>query len=125
VWTTADRGRSWVKHVVTTAASGESLIKPGLGYAPNGTLGAVWRTVHADGTYDVTAAVSGDGGSHWGASTTLTKGPAPAPTTSQSLPGDDCSCNVGMTNTTLYTVWGDARTGNREMWFAAFRYAAP
>src|SRR5206468_4252702 len=46
VWTTTDRGRTWVKHVVTNASSGDTLIKPGLNFAPNGTLGAVWRTQH-------------------------------------------------------------------------------
>jgi hypothetical protein len=123
VWTTSDRGRTWARHVVANAANGNTFIKPGLGYAPNGTLGAVWRTQHANGSFDMTATTSTTRGATWSKLVTLTNGPAPAQSLSGNLPGDDCSCNIGMTNSTLYTAWGDARTGNRELWFAAYHYA--
>jgi hypothetical protein len=124
VWTTTDSGATWARRDVADAASGDTFIKPGLGYAPtNGALGAVWRTQHANGSYDVSAVVSKDGGTDWSQLVSLTDGPAPAPSgVSGSLPGDDCSCNIGITDTTLPSVWGDARSGNRELWFAAFDY---
>jgi hypothetical protein len=125
VWTTTDSGTRWTRHDVADAATSDTFInKPGLGYAPtNGALGAVWRTVHANGSYDVSAVVSKDGGTKWSQVVALTDRPAPAPVPpAGSLPGDDCSCNIGITDTALSSVWGDARTGNRELWFAAFDY---
>jgi hypothetical protein len=119
-WRTEDGGATWVHDVVATAADGHTFNKAGFGFAPDGTLAAVWRDQGADGSYDVWAAVSDDGGSTW-RPRKLTATPAPGSTTP--TPGDDCSCNIGVTNTSVYTVWGDARGGNRELWFGAWRFA--
>jgi hypothetical protein len=37
--------------------------------------------------------------------------------------GDDCSCDLVLDDHALYTSWADGRTGQRQVWFARYRYA--
>lgn len=127
VWLTNDGGKSWSGPTQTvTPAAGTTLIKPaiqfstGSGAQPaNGAVGMVWRTVYADTSYDVSAAISTDGGTHWKSPVKLTaKGAAPA----WNQMSDDCACNIAVTDHSLLSVWGDGRTGSRQLWYARYYY---
>jgi hypothetical protein len=128
VWLTNDGGKTWTgpSKTITPPATGVTLIKPaiqfstGSGTQPsNGAVGIVWRTVYADTSYDVSAVVSPDGGTKWKDPVKLTvKGAAP-PWNQMS---DDCACNIAMTNHSLLSVWGDGRTGSRQLWLARYYY---
>jgi hypothetical protein len=115
IWVTEDSGDHWTRTNVLTAPTGDTQAKWWLAYSPAGALGAVWRTVHSDGSYDVSAVVSTDSGFTFGRVVPLTSKQSPA-----SGIGDDCACNVHLDGRTLSTAWGDSRTGHREAWFARF-----
>ena len=124
VWITTDAGAAnWTKTNVFTAESGDSFSRPWIAFGPTGALGVVWRSHNTDGSYDVDAVVSQDGGSIFDAPVRLTaaRGPAPA----GSLGADDCACNLHLTDTTISTTWGDWTTGRRELWFGSFDYMTP
>ena len=123
VWITTDSGATtWVRALTVDAPGGATVVKPWIAYGPNGALGVVWRSLHSDKSYDVSAAVSTDGGLTFGSPVELTPAPAPAPASPQGEPGDDCACNLSLNGAYLYTTWGDARTGNLQIWFARYRY---
>jgi hypothetical protein len=121
IWMTRDSGRTWTRAFTVTARAGGTVTKPWVAFGRNGALGVVWRTVHADDTYDVYAAVSTDGGRSFGGTVRLTRSPAP-PDIMPGAPGDDCACNLSIDGTYLYTTWGDSRTGQRQVWFARYPY---
>ena len=128
VWITTDAGRTaahWTQAKVFTAASGDTFAHPWIAYSPNGALGVRWRSRHSDGSFDVDAAVSRNGGTTWGNPVRLTGARGPSPSSGPALPGDDCACNLHLTNTRLLTTWGDTTTGNRELWFGSFDYTTP
>jgi hypothetical protein len=121
LWLTQDSGRSWQRTLTMSAAAGESVSKPWVAFGRNGDLGTVWRVEHANGSYDVYADVSTDGGRTFAPAVKLTDRPAP-PDVMPGAPGDDCACNLTVDGTHLYTTWGDSRTGQRQVWFARYRY---
>jgi hypothetical protein len=126
VWVTTDAGRTaanWTVTPVFTRASGDSFQHTWIAFSPTGALGVRWRSVHSDSSFDVDAVVSRDGGTTFGAPVRLTTaGPAPAGFAGI---GDDCACNLHLTDTHLLTTWGDGRTGKRETWFGSFDYTTP
>jgi len=127
VWITTDAGRTaanWTQAKVFTPASGDSFAHPWIAFSPTGALGVRWRSRHANGSFDVDAIVSRDGGTTFDAPVRLTV-LGPSPDSGPALPGDDCACNLHLTETTLLTTWGDTRTGNRELWFGSFDYTTP
>ena len=67
------------------------------------------------------ADVSADGGETFGGSVDLTRQSAP-PDVVPGAPGDGCACNVYLDGRYLYTTWGDSRTGERQVWFARYRW---
>src|SRR6185503_2709967 len=116
---------NWTRAKVFTAASGDTFVHPWIAYSPNGALGVRWRSRHSNGSFDVDAAVSRDGGITWGNPVRLTaaRGAAPPPTnTGIPFTGDDCACNLHLTKTRLLTTWADETTGKRELWFGSFDY---
>ena len=128
VWITTDAGRTaanWALAKVFTPAAGDSFVHPWIAYSPTGALGVRWRSRHANGSFDVDAVVSRDGGTTWADPVRLTAGRGPSPSSGPSLPGDDCACNLHLTATSLLTTWGDTTTGNRELWFGGFDYTTP
>ena len=120
VWVTDDIGNNWTRTNVLTAAAGESLIKPWVAYSPNGTLGAVWRTQYPDGSTNVSAITSRDGGTSFSEVVPLTTTRVP-PDTGVG-PGDDCACNVHLDATTLSATWANRRSGQRQIYFGRFDY---
>jgi hypothetical protein len=126
VWITTDAGRTaakWTQAKVFTPESGDTFSRPWIAFSPTGALGVVWRSHNADGSYDVDAVVSRDGGAHFDAPVRLTAARGPSP--NGQLGSDDCACNLHLTGTTLSTTWGDWTTGNRELWFGSFDYTTP
>ncbi|HUC36706.1 MAG TPA: sialidase family protein [Acidimicrobiales bacterium] len=123
IWVTSNSGNTWAKtEVIAPPKSSDQFGKPGIAYSRNGALGVVWRTVYPAGDYDVSAIVSRDGGTRWSDVVLLTKlGPAPD-NMADELPGDDGDWGLDMDTTSLNTVWGDARTGIRQLWFARLNY---
>jgi hypothetical protein len=138
IWETYDAGTTWSLAKTVTADTDKPFFKAGVGYAPNGALGAVWRVKHgtaSGGTiggiggtpseYDIVAMVSRAGDHAFSEVITLTDGPAPANTGGS----DDCACNVSLTNDRMAVVWGDARqtdtnaNSQRQLWFASFGYS--
>ncbi len=130
VWITTDAGRTaanWTRKKVFTAETGDSFVHPWIAYSPTGALGVRWRSRNPDGSFDVDAVVSRDGGTTWDDPVRLTaaRGPAPTPPPGLGFTGDDCACNLHLTDTTLLTTWADATTGHRELWFGGFDYTTP
>jgi hypothetical protein len=128
VWITTDAGRTaarWTRAKVFTAAPGDSFAHPWIAFSPTGALGVRWRSSHADGSFDVDAVVSRDGGATWSAPVGLTADRGPSPPVTNATPGDDCACNLHLTETHLITTWGDSFSGRRETWFGSFDYTTP
>jgi hypothetical protein len=133
VWITTDAGRtaaSWTQAKVFTPESGDSFVHPWIAFSPTGALGVRWRSRNPNGSFDVDGVVSRDGGTTFDAPVRLTaaRGPAPNPPPGPGFTGDDCACNLHLTDSTLVTTWADTTTsssnptGNRELWFGSFDY---
>jgi hypothetical protein len=58
VWTTADNGRRWTKVALPDPVDVVQASRPALAYTPNGTLIAIWRGYHADGSFDIYSAAA-------------------------------------------------------------------
>jgi len=121
IWITRDTGAHWQRTRTINARGGDTLSKPWVSFGPTGALGVVWREEHADSSYDVYADVSADRGTTFGGGVNLTAQSAP-PDVVPGAPGDDCACNLYLTSRYLYTTWGDSRTGQRQLWFARYRW---
>jgi hypothetical protein len=113
-----DYGRSWRRTAVLKGGLG-TVAEPALAYGPTGDLGAAWRLIHPDGSYDSLASVSLDGGRTQGRALRLT--PKASPASSATL-GDDCQCFVYPDGQRLWTAWGDNRTNNREVFVSTTTY---
>jgi len=127
VWITTDAGRTaanWTRTQVFTPESGDSFVHTWIAFSQTGALGVRWRSQNSDGSFDVDAVVSRDGGTTWAAPVRLTAAIGPAPGGFAGI-GDDCACNLHLTDTRLLTTWGDGRTGGRETWFGSFDYTTP
>lgn len=122
LWITSDNGTTWTQTQTINAPSGDTVTKPWISYSPTGALGVVWRNLHANGSYEVYALVSTNGGHHFGSPEELSPGTAPTDPPPGGTPGDDCACNLYLDNNYLYTTWGDARSGHLQVWFARYRY---
>jgi hypothetical protein len=117
---TTDSGKTWARTAVLKGATG-TVTEPALAYGPTGDLGAAWRLVHPDGSYDSLATVSLDGGRTFTRAVRLTSTASPASAASL---GDDCQCFVYPDGATLWTAWGDNRTDNREVFYSKVYYRA-
>jgi hypothetical protein len=127
VWITTDAGRTaanWTRTQVFTPETGDSFVHTWIAFSQNGALGVRWRSQNSNGSFDIDAVVSPNGGTTWNAPVRLTAAIGPAPGGFAGI-GDDCACNLHLTDTRLLTTWGDGRTGNRETWFGSFDYTTP
>jgi hypothetical protein len=120
VWFTPDSGETWTQALTTTASAGDRLSHSWIAFGPTGAVGVVWRNTHSDASYEVLAAISTDGGATFGPPIELTSGTAPPPEVPEL--GDDCACNLHLDRKYLYTTWGGSLTGQRQVWFARYRY---
>lgn len=121
IWVTPDSGSSWTRTLTINAGDGDRLAKPWIAFGPRGTLGISWRAVHRNNSSEVYATVSTNDGATFRPDVELTPGPA-APDIAPEAPGDDCACNLFLDNKYLYVTWADSRTGQRQVWFARYRY---
>jgi hypothetical protein len=115
VWRTSDFGATWSGPVsLTSTTETTTKFKPWLAFGPKGTLGALWRTEYADGSYDVFAATARPG-HPFSAPVRLNSAVSPAPQPYY-VAGDDFS-TVMLTDSTLYGAWGDWRSGHMDAWW--------
>ena len=117
VYETEDSGATW-SSPATVVSGTDTRFKPWLSYSPLGTLGAMWRTQHADGSYDAWAAVSRDGGRTFTSPVRISGAPSPPPQPDYAA-GDDFS-TVTLTHDALYAGWGDWRSGHLDAWVGGF-----
>jgi hypothetical protein len=113
VWITADGGHTWSGPTVVSESPATTRTKAWMSYSRHGVLGAGWRTVYGDGSYDFWAAASPGGNTAFDPPvrlSTVTSPPAEQPY----VAGDDTSDVQFDNNDTLYGGWADWRTGTGE-----------
>jgi hypothetical protein len=120
VYVTSDSGRTWEGPATLAEPDGSRRYDPWIAYGPAGTLGALWRTGYADGTYAAWAAVRPDGGSAFAPPVRLSSRPSPGPV--NQLAGDDAS-SVTLGARYLYASWGDRRGGSLGIHFGRYDFA--
>ena len=116
---TDDAGETWSKASVISQPGATTKFKPWISYSRNGVLGAGWRNMYPDDTYDFWAVASVDGGKTWAPARRLSTQPS-APQHPVWVGGDDTSDVQFGPDDTLYASWGDWRTGNLEIFWAGF-----
>ncbi|HEX4654768.1 MAG TPA: sialidase family protein [Mycobacteriales bacterium] len=118
VYRTDDTGRTW-QGPVSVGIQGLSVVKPWIGFAPNGALGVGWRATKTNGSYAFYAADSLDGGRTFPHTLRLSKTFSPA-APPYYVAGDDTS-TVALSNDKLYAAWGDWRgDGLEDVWWGGF-----
>ncbi len=126
VYVTRDSGAAWSRP--STVPVGSS--RPWVAYSPHGVLGVMGRDVHSDGSQDVLAAFSFDGGRRFEASLRVNAQPAPAPPPGTVTLFDDASF-LTLTDHHAYLAWGDWRSsradpnGETNAWMARLSVAPP
>ena len=118
VYRTDDTGRTW-QGPTRVGVQGLSVVKPWIGFSPDGALGVGWRATRDDGSYAFYASESLDGGRTFPHTLRLSKKFSPkAPP--YYVAGDDTS-SVALSNHRLYAAWGDWRgDGLEDIWWGGF-----
>lgn len=114
IYRTSDLGKTW-RGPAAVGVPQTSVVKPWLGFSPQGVLGVGWRAQHSDGTYDFWAAVSYDHGKTLSRLTKISRASSPK-SDPYNIGGDDTS-SIAISATTLYAAWGDWRGGLADIWF--------
>ena len=121
VYETDDSGRHWSHTSVHVGTD-----RPWLAFSPHGTLGIMGRSTTSDGSQDVHAAFSFDGGHQFTAPVQINRKPSPPlPPGTLSL-YDDLSW-ITLTDRYAYVGWGDTRpssenpNGQNNVWVARLR----
>ena len=65
VFATEDSGKTWTGPVIAGETAGASINKPWIAFGPKGDLAVMWRALNPNGSYEVWAAASKDGGKTW------------------------------------------------------------
>ena len=114
-----DFGTTW-QSFVTAGRSPDAvrLTKPAFEYSRNGVLGLIWRAVYDDGSYDIWAAISRDGGFRFSRPLRVSHARSPAYDVYRNagLFGDDIQ-DLSMDAGNLHLVWGDSRAGFQGVWY--------
>jgi hypothetical protein len=118
---TDDYGETWKDPVQAGGTPGTTLVKPDIGYSPNGRLALMWLAVYPDRSYAAWSAVSRDGGSEFSSSLQVSSAPSP-PRSSIELrgnnwDGDDLS-TLAIDDEFVHIVWADGRAGFLGAWYA-------
>jgi len=114
-----DFGASWSDFVSAGSSPGATrLTKPAFEYSRDGVLGLIWRASYEDGSYDIWAAISTDGGSSFSGSQRVSHARSPAfdRFRNAGLFGDDIQ-DLSMDAENLHLVWGDSRAGFQGVWY--------
>ena len=121
VYQTTDAGRHWTHTAVRVGTD-----RPWLAFSPNGTLGVMGRSTTSNGSQDVHAAFSFDGGQHFTPPIQANRKPSPPlPPGTLSL-YDDLSW-ITLSDQYAYVGWGDTRPGpanpkgQNNVWIARLR----
>jgi hypothetical protein len=112
VWVSVDNGRHWAKTRLQEPADVVKTSRPALAYAPNGTLVAMWRGYHADGSFDVYVAGAPDG-RHFHRAVRLSSVPSRIPEallSNYAVRGDFIN-SVAANARLVCAAWTDWRTG--------------
>src|SRR5438270_2396889 len=106
IYRTVDAGHSF-SAATRVGVQGLSVVKPWIGFSPNGALGVGWRGTKSDGAYAFFAASSTDGGQTFVHQLQLSKKFSP-PAPPFYVAGDDTS-TVALSDRRLVAAWGDWR----------------
>jgi photosystem II stability/assembly factor-like uncharacterized protein len=118
VYRTDDTGRTW-QGPVQVGIQGLSVVKPWIGFSPQGALGVGWRGTKDDGSYAFYVSASPDGGRSFPHTLRLSKRFSPA-APAYYVAGDDTS-TVAVSGNKLYAAWGDWRAdGLEDVWWGGF-----
>lgn len=116
---TRDSGATWSRpRRVSVGAS-----RPWVAFSPRGVLGVMGRRISSDGSQDVLAAFSFDGGRRFGRTMTVNRRHTPAPPSGSVTLYDDVSW-LTLTDRYAYLAWGDWRrtrtnaNGETNAWMA-------
>jgi hypothetical protein len=105
VYLTADSGRRWTH---TSVAVGTD--RPWVAFSPGGTLGVMGRVATSDGSQNVRASFSFDGGHHFTTPIQVNRRPSPPLQPGTLSLYDDLSW-ITLTDRYAYVSWGDTRRG--------------
>lgn len=114
-----DFGATWGGFVPAGRTPGAvRFTKPAFEYSRGGVLGLIWRAVYDDGSYDIWAAISRDGGQSFSDSQRVSHARSPAfdKYRNAGLFGDDIQ-DLSMDAEDLHLVWGDSRAGFQGVWY--------
>lgn len=114
-----DYGSSWSDFTPGGKTPGATrLTKPAFEYSRDGVLGLIWRAIYDDGSYDVWAAISRDGGNRFSQPQAVSHARSPAYDLYRNagLFGDDIQ-DLSMDSDNLHLVWGDSRSGFQGVWY--------
>lgn len=124
--TSTDNGRTWTPFVAAGTVPGATGVsKPRFEFSRDGVLGLMWRASYADGSYDIWASISRDGGRTFSRSLPIShaKSPGRNPLLNGGGFGDDIQ-DLSMDRTTMHLVWADSRTGFQGVWYGRIALAA-
>jgi len=105
IYVTADSGRSWTRASVDVGTD-----RPWLAYSPDATLGVMGRISTSNGSQNIRAAFSFDGGKHFTAPIQVNSRPSPPLRPGTLSLYDDLSW-ITLTDRYAYVSWGDTRRG--------------
>jgi len=114
-----DFGMTWSEFTPAGRTPGAvSFTKPAFEYSRGGVLGLIWRAVYEDGSYDIWASISRDGGLSFSQSQPVSHARSPAydKYRNAGLFGDDIQ-DLSMDSENLHLVWGDSRSGFQGVWY--------
>lgn len=121
VYATDNAGKTWTHTQVKVGTD-----RPWLAFSPRGTIGTMGRVSESDGSQNIRAAFSFDGGSHFTTPIQVNSKPSPALKPGTLSLYDDLSW-MTLGNNYAYVGWGDTRTGpsnengENNIWIARVR----
>jgi hypothetical protein len=122
---TEDFGQTWNPIVdVGTVPQATAFSKPAFDFSRDGVLGLMWRASYADGSYDIWAVISRDGGKTVSRPLRVShaKSPARDPYRNGGMFGDDIQ-DLSMDKDNMHLVWGDSRAGFQGAWYGRVKLA--
>jgi hypothetical protein len=127
VFVTRNSGASWSRPARLAGGQPGFRDKPSLAYAPDGSLGVVWKSAYPARSYsfDVWAAVAPHGDTHFRRPVRLNDATSPMQPCGVGMHGEAYTCDeldwTVMDNSNLHSAWGDAR-GGENPWYGRYAY---
>jgi hypothetical protein len=119
-----DYGKTW-SAPVTAGGTPEAInyTKAVIEYSREGVLGLMWKAVYADGSFDVWASISRDGGKSFSNSMRVSHAKSPGSLAVKGSGNDDIS-DLYMDKDSIHMVWGDYRSGFLGSWYGKVALSA-